>query len=41
MTGRIAIPMDSVGKWAARSGDRGSWKAADDVFTTVGDYATF
>ena len=42
MDGHVAVPMDSTGHWGEPDLHReGDWKAADDVFTTVRDYATF
>jgi CubicO group peptidase (beta-lactamase class C family) len=42
MDGHVAVPMDSTGNWGKPDlHPEGDWKAADDVFTTVRDYATF
>jgi CubicO group peptidase (beta-lactamase class C family) len=42
MTGRLAIPLDSAGRWAeAQVRDSADWSAANNLITTVGDYARF
>ena len=42
MKGRLAIPLDSAGQWAeAQVRDSADWSAANNLITTVGDYAKF
>ena len=42
MVGRIATPKDTTGAWGKPDlHPEGRWNAADDIFTTVHDYATF
>jgi CubicO group peptidase (beta-lactamase class C family) len=42
MDGHVAIPMDTTGQWGKPDlRPEGKWSAADDIFTTVRDYATF
>jgi CubicO group peptidase (beta-lactamase class C family) len=42
MRGRLAIPLDSAGAWAeAQVRDSADWSAANNLITTVGDYAKF
>ncbi len=41
MEGHVAVPMDSTGHWGKPDlHPEGEWSAADDIFTTVRDYAT-
>lgn len=42
MEGHIAVPMDTTGRWGKPDlRPEGKWSAADDIFTTIRDYATF
>jgi CubicO group peptidase (beta-lactamase class C family) len=42
MTGRVATPMDTTGHWGKPDlHPAGHWSAADDIYTTVADYAGF
>ena len=42
MRGRLAIPLDSAGAWGeAQVRDSADWSAANNLITTVGDYAKF
>jgi CubicO group peptidase (beta-lactamase class C family) len=42
MQGRLAVPLDAEGHWAAPQVEsRGSWNAANNLITTAGDYARF
>jgi CubicO group peptidase (beta-lactamase class C family) len=43
MQGHLAIPMDTLGKWGDQPdlSPSGEWNAADDIYTTLHDYAAF
>ncbi len=42
MEGRVSTPMDTTGTWGKPDlHTEGAWNAADDVFSTARDYATF
>jgi len=42
MQGRLATPRDSAGRWGhPQVSDSGHWSGANNLITTVGDYATF
>ncbi len=42
MTGRLAIPLDSAGRWGeAQVEDSSHWNAGNNLITTAGDYARF
>jgi CubicO group peptidase (beta-lactamase class C family) len=42
MRGRLALPLDSAGRWGApQVQDSGEWNAGNNLITTVGDYARF
>ena len=42
MNGNVATPMDTTGKWGKPDLlPQGKWDAADDIYTTVRDYAAF
>jgi CubicO group peptidase (beta-lactamase class C family) len=42
MKGRLATPLDSTGKWGEpQVRDSADWSAANNLITTVGDYARF
>jgi CubicO group peptidase (beta-lactamase class C family) len=42
MRGRLAIPLDSAGRWAEpQVNDSAHWGGANNLITTVGDYAAF
>jgi CubicO group peptidase (beta-lactamase class C family) len=42
MQGRLATPRDSAGRWGkAQVGDSAHWSGANNLITTVGDYAAF
>jgi len=42
MRGRLAIPLDSAGRWGQpQVRDSADWSGANNLITTVGDYAAF
>jgi CubicO group peptidase (beta-lactamase class C family) len=42
MTGRLAVPLDSVGRWGEpQVEDSSHWNAGNNLITTAGDYARF
>ena len=42
MHDRLAIPLDSAGRWAeAQVSDSAHWSGANNLITTIGDYARF
>jgi CubicO group peptidase (beta-lactamase class C family) len=42
MRGRLAVPLDSAGRWGEpQVQDSGEWNAGNNLITTMGDYARF
>lgn len=42
MRDQLAIPLDSAGRWAEpQASDSGKWNGANNLITTIGDYARF
>jgi CubicO group peptidase (beta-lactamase class C family) len=42
MRGRLAVPLDSAGRWGEpQVQDSGEWNAGNNLITTAGDYARF
>jgi CubicO group peptidase (beta-lactamase class C family) len=42
MRDRLAIPLDSAGRWTGpQVSDSGKWNGANNLITTIGDYARF
>ena len=42
MRGRLAVPLDTAGRWAEpQVQDSGQWNAGNNLITTAGDYARF